>query len=542
MAGIWRCNVTDKIFDAVLSSAFGAYWVNVTKDQILEIIKDDEAQTMKAIFREAGVVNLPASYSQYVNALRHSVDAGVQDEYLVGGSREHLLDCYEKDQLNVSAECWFTKEDGSLFYPLSEFYLMKDEAGDVLALVVNKDRTAFHNQMEERNEILKRALYQADAASRAKKSFLTNISHDIRTPMNAIVGFTELAAKHIKDTDLAMDYIKKIRQASDHMLNIIDDVLDMSRMEGGKVVLEESECNIAELVKGVYDLMKDKANDKRLYFYLYTAGINDRRVICDKIRLNQILTNLISNAIKFTDPDGTVTTKVAQIGRDGDKAVYEFRVKDTGIGMSEDFLPHIFGEFDKERSATLSGNSGTGLGMTITKNLVDTMGGEIRVESKEGVGTEFVVTFAFPILDNEGEGIYHSESSDKITFRKERVLIAEDNELNAEIAAEILKHANLTPEIVENGAICVDKLKKAEPGYYKAVLMDMQMPVMDGLEATKTIRAFVNPWSSSIPIIAMTANVFDEDKEACIEAGMNAYIAKPINVPELMITLKQYIP
>lgn len=532
----------EKIYDALLSTAFGAYWVNVTKDQITGIIKDDEKGTMKAIFKEAGVIDFPANYTQYVNALRHSIEEGRQDDYLISGSRDHLLKNYENGQFCCSSECWFTKSDGTLMYPLSEFYLVKDDiTEDICALVVSRDRTDYHNKLEERKEILKRALYQAESANRAKKSFLTNISHDIRTPMNAIIGFTELAANHVDDPKLASEYIEKIRQASDNMLGIINDVLDMSRIEGGKIALEETECNITELFRGVYDLMEEKAKDKRLYFYLYTSGINDRRVICDKVRLNQVLTNLISNAIKFTNPGGTVTTKVSQIGKIGDKATYEIRVKDTGIGMSEEFIPHIFGEFDKERSATLSGNTGTGLGMTITKNIVDIMGGDIKVESREGQGTEFIVTFSFTVLDNEGEGVYHSESSDRITFHRERVLIVEDNELNAEIASEILKHANLTPEIVENGALAVDKLKKAEPGYYKVVLMDIQMPVMDGIEATRKIRTFANPWSSSIPIIAMTANVFDEDKEECMEAGMNAHIAKPINVPELMITLKQYI-
>lgn len=532
----------EKVYDALLSTAFGAYWINVTKDQIVGLVKDDDKGTMKAIFKEAGVIDFPANYTQYVNALRHSVEEGMQDDYLLSGSREYLLKNYENGICCCSCECWFRKDDGTLMYPLSDFYLMKDDdSDDICALVVNRDRTDYYNKQEERKELLKRALYQAEAANRAKKSFLTNISHDIRTPMNAIIGFTELAANHMDDTKLLADYIEKIRLASDNMLNIIEDVLDMSRIEGGKITLEESECNIVELVKGVYDLMQKKADEKRLYFYLYTSGINDRRVVCDKVRLNQIMTNLISNAIKFTNPGGTVITKVSQKGKSDDKATYEISVKDTGIGMSEEFLPHIFGEFDKERTATLSGNSGTGLGMTITKNIVDIMGGDIKVESKEGIGTEFVVTFSFVVLDNEGAGVYHSESSDKITFKRERVLIVEDNELNAEIAAEILRHANLTPEIAENGAIAVEKLKKAEPGYYKTVLMDIQMPVMDGLEATQKIRAFVNPWSSNIPIIAMTANVYDEDRDACIKAGMNAYIAKPINVPELLITLKKYI-
>lgn len=533
----------EKVYDALLTAAFGAYWVNLSKDQIVGIAKDDDRGTMKAIFKEAGVVDFPANYTQYANALRHSVDEAEQDDYLGSGSREHLLSCYEHGVYYNAAECWFTKDDGTLMYTLSEAYLIKDDdSEDICALVVNRDKTELHNQHEERKEILRRALYQAEAANRAKKSFLTNISHDIRTPMNAIVGFTELAANHVDDPRLATEYIEKIRQASNNMLNIINDVLDMSRIEGGKVALEESECNIVDLVRDVYDLMQDKANEKRLYFYLYTASIEDRRVICDKIRLNQVLTNIIGNAIKFTNPGGTVSTKISQLGRDGDKAVYEIRVKDTGIGMSEEFIPRIFGEFDKERSATLSGKSGTGLGMTITKNIVDIMGGDIKVDSKVGVGTEFVVTFSFNILGNEGAtSVYHSESSDNITFNKERVLIVEDNELNAEIAAEILRHANLVPEIAENGEIAVDTLKKADPGYYKAVLMDVQMPVMDGIEATRKIRAFANPWMSGIPIIAMTANVFDEDKEACMAAGMNAHIAKPISVPELMITLRHYI-
>lgn len=538
------------------------------------------------------------------------------------------------------------------------------------------DEKKMEAQLEKQKIDLEDALVAAQHANKAKTTFLNNMSHDIRTPMNAIIGFTSLAAAHIDNIEQVQDYLAKITTSSNHLLSLINDVLDMSRIESGKVKIEEKESSLPEIMHDLKTIVQADITSKQLDFYIDTADVIHENVMCDKLRLNQVLLNLLSNAMKFTKPGGIVSVCVRQKGNAPEGfASYEFQVKDTGIGMSREFQEHVFEPFERERTSTVSGIQGTGLGMAITKNIVDMMGGSISVESEEGKGSSFTVSLQFkvcsgpvkrdaipelkglralvadddfntcssvtkmlstigmrpdwttsgketvlraslakeqndeyavyiidwlmpdmngvevvrrirrviggdtPIIiltaydwsDIEEEAkkagvtafcakpIFLSElrkileepfavqsmasaiAEEDITFEGKKILLVEDNELNQEIAVEILQEAGFTVETADDGAVALDKMKKAEPGQYDLILMDIQMPIMNGYEATEHIRKLEQPEISGIPIIAMTANAFDEDKKAAMEAGMNGHVAKPIDIPELMEMLRNIL-
>ena len=530
----------------------------------------------------------------------------------------------------------------------------------------------YQTQLEEQNRKLEIALRHEGAANRAKREFLFNMSHDIRTPMNAIIGFTSLAATHIDNREQVLDYLKKISTSSQHLLSLINDVLDMSRIESGKVKIEEKAVHLPDLVHDVRSIIQPNVAAKRLSLFIDTMDIEDEDIITDLLRLNQILLNILSNAIKFTPTGGMISIRIAQKnGAPKGCVCYEFRIKDNGIGMSEEFQKHIFEEFSREESSTVSGIQGTGLGMSITKNIVDLMGGTIALTSEPGKGSEFIVTLCFTRSGQKAEpkqlpqleGLralvadddtntclnvstmlskigmrpewtisgkeavirtkYAVEQGDEFSvyiidwlipdmngieivrqirkvignrcpiiiltaydwadiedearaagvtafcekplflselrrvlaepFRAEpaskpaqptaadlkgkKLLLVEDNELNREIALEILKEAGFVVDTAEDGAVAVQKIKQATPGQYDLILMDIQMPNLDGYEATRQIRALPDAEKANIPIFAMTANAFEEDRQNALEAGMNGHIAKPLDVPHLLRVL-----
>ena len=530
----------------------------------------------------------------------------------------------------------------------------------------------YQTQLEEQNRKLEIALQHEGAANRAKREFLFNMSHDIRTPMNAIIGFTSLAATHIDNREQVLDYLKKISISSQHLLSLINDVLDMSRIESGKVKIEEKAVHLPDLVHDVRSIIQPNVAAKRLSLFIDTMDIEDEDIITDPLRLNQILLNILSNAIKFTPTGGMISIRISQKnGAPKGCVCYEFRIKDNGIGMSEEFQKHIFEEFSREESSTVSGIQGTGLGMSITKNIVDLMGGTIALTSEPGKGSEFIVTLCFTRSGQKAEpkqlpqleGLralvadddtntclnvstmlskigmrpewtisgkeavirtkYAVEQGDEFSvyiidwlipdmngieivrqirkvignrcpiiiltaydwadiedearaagvtafcekplflselrrvlaepFRAEpaskpaqptaadlkgkKLLLVEDNELNREIALEILKEAGFVVDTAEDGAVAVQKIKQAAPGQYDLILMDIQMPNLDGYEATRQIRALPDAEKASIPIFAMTANAFEEDRQNALEAGMNGHIAKPLDVPHLLRVL-----
>ncbi len=530
----------------------------------------------------------------------------------------------------------------------------------------------YQTQLEEQNRKLEIALRHEGAANRAKREFLFNMSHDIRTPMNAIIGFTSLAATHIDNREQVLDYLKKISTSSQHLLSLINDVLDMSRIESGKVKIEEKAVHLPDLVHDVRSIIQPNVAAKRLSLFIDTMDIEDEDIITDPLRLNQILLNILSNAIKFTPTGGMISIRIAQKnGAPKGCVCYEFRIKDNGIGMSEEFQKHIFEEFSREESSTVSGIQGTGLGMSITKNIVDLMGGTIALTSEPGKGSEFIVTLCFTrsgqkaepkqlpqleglralVADDDTDTClnvstmlskigmrpewtisgkeavirtkYAVEQGDEFSvyiidwlipdmngieivrqirkvignrcpiiiltaydwadiedearaagvtafcekplflselrrvlaepFRAEpaskpaqptaadlkgkKLLLVEDNELNREIALEILKEAGFVVDTAEDGAVAVQKIKQAAPGQYDLILMDIQMPNLDGYEATRQIRALPDAEKASIPIFAMTANAFEEDRQNALAAGMNGHIAKPLDVPHLLRVL-----
>ncbi len=414
------------------------------------------------------------------------------------------------------------------------------------ALFVRVDSTAAVEAESSKRKIVEDALARAEIANQAKSQFLSNMSHDIRTPMNAIVGFTNLALNHIDDAELAKSYLEKIATASNHLLMLINDVLDMSYIESGKIHLAEQEYDILDIVEDLKNIMQSNVNAKNLTFTVDTQSVHNEWVLCDRLRLDQILLNLLGNSVKFTNAGGSIALAVAEIHDQG-KVAYEFRVKDTGIGMSDDFITRIFNPFERERSSTVSGIPGTGLGMAITKRLIDMMGGTISVTSKKNVGSEFVVLLPLKSVshsEQQNDDAQPSEaqfSARQFDAHGKRVLLAEDNAFNREIACAILSEAGFAVEEAEDGSVAVKKLLEKGAGYYTVVLMDIQMPVMDGYEATKAIRAFEDRDLASVPIIAMTANAFDEDKKKALQAGMNAYVAKPVDIAVLFETLQKVI-
>ena len=390
------------------------------------------------------------------------------------------------------------------------------------------------------------ALKVAESASKAKSTFLSNMSHDIRTPMNAIIGFATLALDDIRDGKKVQDYLSKILSSSKHLLGLINDILDMSRIESGKVVLEEQETDLVTTLQELQSIMEGQAKERKLKLHVDYSNLRDRHVYCDKTRLNQVMFNLLANAVKFTSEGGSIWLTMSQLEPTyevEDRAIYEIRVKDTGIGIDKAFIKHIFEPFERERTSTVSKIQGTGLGMAITKNIVDMMGGTIEVESQKGVGTEFIIRLELRLqaeagVANEDGTKQHGHAEGGTEFAGKRLLLAEDNELNREIACMLLSKYGFVIDTAENGQEAVDLVAASAPGYYDLVLMDIQMPVMDGHEATRKIRSLENKVLAKVPVVAMTANAFDEDRKAAKECGMNGFISKPINMQEVVQALR----
>ena len=401
--------------------------------------------------------------------------------------------------------------------------------------------------MRERNQRLELEKSIAEEQNQAKTTFLSNMSHDIRTPMNAIIGYTNLARREQGNPAQTQDYLDKIESSSQHLLALINDVLEMSRIESGKMDLENVETDIVESMDRVRDMFATQMIQKSIRFSVDASQVADRYVLCDKNRLNRVLLNLLSNAYKFTPEGGVITVTLKQTGVEENAGRYELRVKDSGIGMSPEFAAKVFEAFERERTSTVSGIQGTGLGMAITKNIVDLMGGTICVETAPGKGSEFIVNVAFEKTARAAEAAETVDNetaaavSKSVDFSKIRLLLVEDNEINREIATLVLEDTGVKLEEAVNGKEAVEKVAAAEPGYYDAVLMDIQMPVMNGYDAARAIRALDNPGLADIPIVAMTANAFAEDIQAAKDAGMNAHIAKPLDVPKMMETLTEIL-
>lgn len=401
-----------------------------------------------------------------------------------------------------------------------------------------------HRKQREKlyTEEIRKSAEKARKANEAKTRFLFNMSHDIRTPMNAIVGFSGLLEKSIHDEKKSLDYIKKIRVSSDILLTIINQVLEMARIESGKITLNPESVNIREMVEAMNTVFESSLTKKSLEYQCSLNVVHDQ-ILCDKTKMEEIILNVVSNSIKYTNPHGKITVSIDELDSEDEKnANYKVVVEDNGIGMSQDYLPHIFEEFSREHTSTETRVAGTGLGLPIVKSLVDRMGGTIEVESEEGKGTRFIMKFYFPVsLENQVREKEKQNIPD-ITEKLEgkRILLAEDNELNAEIAETVLEETGIKVKHVEDGIQCIEELKKMPEKYYDVILMDVQMPNMDGYTATQRIRD-LDDSRAEIPIIAMTDNAYDEDRRKAQEAGMDGFLAKPLDVDEMMRLLAQII-
>ena len=394
-----------------------------------------------------------------------------------------------------------------------------------------------HRKQREKlyTEEIRKSAEKARKANEAKTRFLFNMSHDIRTPMNAIVGFSGLLEKSIHDEKKSLDYIKKIRVSSDILLTIINQVLEMARIESGKITLSSESVNIREMVEAMNTVFESSLTKKSLEYQCSLNVVHDQ-ILCDKTKMEEIILNVVSNSIKYTNPHGKITVSIDELDSEDEKnANYKVVVEDNGIGMSQDYLPHIFEEFSREHTSTETRVAGTGLGLPIVKSLVDRMGGTIEVESEEGKGTRFIMKFSFPVsLENqvrEKEKQNIPDITEKL--KGKRILLAEDNDLNAEIAETVLVEAGIEVKRMEDGLQCIEELKKMPENYYDVILMDVQMPNMDGYTATQRIRD-LDDSRAEIPIIAMTANAYDEDRRKAQEAGMDGFLAKPLDVDEMM--------
>lgn len=662
---------------AITSSAICTFEFNLTQDRIeKDILREADGGQVSLLDRVE--LNAPCRVSEWFQRWEKFVLHDSLEDYRTVVNIGYLVGRYEQGEAEVSVEYWCTDCRGQEICIRQSFLMTRDDdTQDILVMVVMKEITESVRKQKEQTQALQDALMQAQHANRAKTTFLSNMSHDIRTPMNAIIGFTTIAVSHIDNKDQVKDCLQKVLSSSNHLLSLINDILDMSRIESGKVQIKEQECNISELMHNLVNIIQPQVKAKQLELFIDTFEIVNEDVIADSLKLNQVFINLLSNAVKYTPAGGTITFRIMQktTFRHG-YGDYIFIIKDNGIGMSREFVEHIFEPFERESTVTQSGIQGTGLGMAITRNIVEMMNGTITVDSEIGKGSTFVVELGLKLQDieknaeqirdldglralvvdddfhvcdsvskmlkkiglrsewttsgreavyraqmayEEGDA-YHtyiidwqmpeisgvetarkirsvvgsdapiiiltaydwsdieeearaagvtafcakplfmsdlksallaannlSESEDKAAswtledFGGKRILLVEDIELNREIAEVILEEAGFVVESAPDGTDAVSMVEQSEEYYYDAVLMDVQMPIMNGYEATRTIRNMPRKDVKDLPIIAMTANALEEDKEAALKNGMNAHISKPLNMDIFISVLKQFV-
>ena len=454
------------------------------------------------------------------------------------GDRERFLGTFFKEKVIsiLERDGSFTMKyrllDGETpFWVSMKATLLQDEDGRHLIIGLNNIDAQMKRELEYRQQV-------AEAQTKARNDFLANMSHDIRTPMNAIVGYTNIARGHLDEPETVTNALEKIGSSSHYLLSLINDILDISKIESGKMQISRAPCDLRDIFRRIEDITALQARNKSLIITYQHDSVSHCRVNADELRIEQILVNIVSNAIKYTPEGKTVNLIAEEEPAEGNRYHYRFIVRDTGIGISEDYLPHLFESFTREERTTVNRIQGTGLGLAITAKVVEMMGGTISVKSTVGEGSEFMVDLELEAL--EEHRAEESESS-VIDFSGSRVLLVEDNDVNAEIVCMILSQYGITVERAENGQAGLEQVQKHAGGYYDAVLMDIQMPVMNGYEATRAIRALEGTYCQALPIIAMSANAYDEDVKACLAAGMNAHIAKPFSPDALVKLLHEHI-
>lgn len=530
-----------KYADALTKNAVYNFSLDLDKGLIEEPIRTFRGTNLL----EAVGMTAPVDYDEANRRVFEAFDAQIltpNGERIF--SRAGLVKNYLEGKTTETVEYYIPKYD---MYLRAMSLLSEDPVtGHIMASIFALDITDEKKEELSKNQALKDALAQAEHANKAKTIFLNSMSHDIRTPMNAIIGYTSLASKHIDEKLLIEDYLAKIKTSSNHLLSLINDVLDMSSIESGKVKIEEADISLLDVVEEVENIVHSSALKRNLKLSFDIQEIRNKRVFADKLRLKQVLLNCVGNSIKYTPFGGRVLLSIVQVPCDYvGYASYRFIIRDNGIGMSQEFIKHIFEPFSREETSTVSGIQGTGLGMAITKNIVDMMGGTISALSEQGFGTEITINLSFKLVE-ENRTLYqnHSEkqyvSAEPQSVEGISILLVEDNEMNREIAEALLTESGAKVDCVQDGSLAIERLKTAK-GKYDVVLMDIQMPVMDGYEATQIIRGLADPALKEIPVIAMTANAFDEDRKLAFKAGMNDYLSKPIMIENVVEVINKVL-
>ncbi len=542
-------SVEEQYRRAVVSGAILVYNINISKNLVEnEIFEMTEGGRIPIV--ESVGMTTPCNYDVFIKKwAKVSVFSEDREKYLSMFDRDYLLSCYEKGDVEIVYE-YRAKSLSNICMTLKKTLLIiQDEDGDIIALCNVKDVTIQRAREQKTFAVLKDALKSANMANQAKSDFLSRMSHDIRTPMNAIIGMTAIAGLHLDDAERIKYCLNKIAISSKHMLTVINEILDMSKVDSGQIDLHEEAFNIEELIKSVIDVEKGSAIKHNHEFNFYMEDIKHKFVWGDSFRIQEIFTSIMSNAIKYTPDGGRISVWVSE--KDLQKSgvgCYEFIFEDNGIGMSEEFQKNIFEPFSRAKDTRINEIQGIGLGMAITKNIVHMMGGEISVTSTLGKGTKFIVNIALRLQEMDEDAKHDEGFTNNVWFydkghgfKDRRILLVEDNELNAEIAEEILSQMGLIVENVWNGKEAVDRLLEKEEGYYDLVFMDIQMPVMNGYEAAKAIRTSMRQDLMRIPIIALTANAFSDDIQASFNAGMNQHLAKPLNLGQLNDVLQKWL-
>ena len=513
-----------RVATALAGDYFSIYVVDLDTDHFVEYSATKEFDTLGVEKNGEDFFNLSR---RNMSRLIYEDD---RERFMGTFYREKVMSILERDKI-------FTMKYRLVFgdtpvWVSMKATLLEDKDGRHLIIGTNN----IEAQMEREAEYQRRV---REARTSARNDFLANMSHDIRTPMNAIVGYTNIAKSNKHKPETVADALDKIGSSSHYLLSLINDILDISKIESGKMQISCGPCDLAELFRRIEDITALQAKKKSLVINYCYDNICHYQVITDELRIEQIIINIVSNAIKYTPPGKTVDLIAEEVPSPGGKNKYRFIIRDTGIGIKEDYMPHIFESFTREERTTVNRIQGTGLGLAITAKIVEMMGGTISVKSKLGEGSEFTVELELEPLETDSQA--NADNSENIDLAGHRILLVEDNAINAEIARMILEQYGAEVQQAENGKIGLEALQEKGPGYYDAVLMDIQMPVMNGFEATKAIRALGGAYATALPIIAMSANAYDEDVRDCLAAGMNGHIAKPFNPDELMRILRRYI-
>ena len=527
---IGRMDADHLTFSSVAQALAGDYF------SIYVVDPDTEAFVEYSSSEEYKNLGIETQGANFFELSRRNIEALIypedRDRFMAVFSRERVLKIIERDG-------HFTTKYRLMLNGIPTYVSMKAtllENRNERRLIIGL--TNIDAQMKREEEFRK---HMADARTRAKNDFLANMSHDIRTPMNAIVGYTNIAKSHWDEPEVVADALDKIGSSSHFLLSLINDILDISKIESGKMQLSLAACDLRDIFRRIEDITALQAKNKSITITYSHDTVHHYKVMADDLRIEQVLINITGNAIKYTPEGKSVELIAEELGATEDKKIkYRFIVRDTGIGISKEYLPHIFESFTREEKTTVNRVQGTGLGLAITARVVEMMGGVISVKSRPGEGSEFTVELALEPSEPDDDTAEPDEMLQSVLNGK-RVLLIEDNAINAEIATIVLEQYGIVVDHAENGQIGADKVKTAETGYYSAVLMDIQMPVMNGYEATRAIRSLPGEYYRTLPIIAMSANAYDEDIRASLDSGMNAHIAKPFQPDDLIKTLCRYI-